>query len=83
VTGIFLSFAWHLRILKKKIENGTCHAKLIFLIAGDFGKYQMWQFTLHILSAVTAGLHMLSLVTVAAVPEHRYQCASFSLLKMY
>ncbi|CAH1373473.1 hypothetical protein MTP99_014862 [Tenebrio molitor] len=38
---------------------------------GDFGKYQMWQFTLHILSAVTAGLHMLSLVTVAAVPEHR------------
>lgn len=38
---------------------------------GDFGKYQAWQFTLHILSAVTAGLNMLSLVTVAAVPDHR------------
>ncbi|XP_066245134.1 organic cation transporter protein [Euwallacea similis] len=38
---------------------------------GDFGKYQAWQFSLHILSAVTAGLNMLSLVTVAAVPEHR------------
>ncbi|KAH1029212.1 hypothetical protein HUJ05_002490 [Dendroctonus ponderosae] len=39
--------------------------------AGDFGKYQGWQFALHILSAVTAGLNMLSLVTVAAVPDHR------------
>jgi len=38
---------------------------------GDFGKYQFFQFILHILSAVTAGMHMLSLVTVAAVPEHR------------
>jgi hypothetical protein len=68
---------------KKKLKMGRVMQKLFFLIAGDFGKYQMWQFTLHILSAVTAGLHMLSLVTVAAVPEHRYQCASFSLLKMY
>ncbi|CAG9765190.1 unnamed protein product [Ceutorhynchus assimilis] len=38
---------------------------------GDFGKYQAWQFTLHILSAVIAGLNMLQLVTVAAIPEHR------------
>ncbi|XP_070504523.1 organic cation transporter protein [Chironomus tepperi] len=38
---------------------------------GDFGRYQGFQFFLHILSAVTAGLHMLSLVTIAAVPEHR------------
>ncbi|CAG9562551.1 unnamed protein product [Danaus chrysippus] len=38
---------------------------------GDFGRYQGLQFFLHILSALTAGLHMLSLVTVAAVPEHR------------
>ncbi|XP_022122113.2 organic cation transporter protein isoform X1 [Pieris rapae] len=38
---------------------------------GDFGKYQAFQFFLHILAAMTAGLHMLSLVTVAAVPEHR------------
>ena len=38
---------------------------------GDFGKYQGFQFFLHILSAVTAGLHMLSLVTIAAEPEHR------------
>jgi hypothetical protein len=38
---------------------------------GDFGRYQGFQFFLHILSAVTAGLHMLSLVTIAAVPDHR------------
>lgn len=38
---------------------------------GDFGRYQGFQFVLHLLAAVTAGLHMLSLVTVAAVPEHR------------
>lgn len=38
---------------------------------GDFGRYQGFQFFLHILSAVTAGLHMLSLVTIAAVPQHR------------
>ncbi|XP_013192131.1 organic cation transporter protein isoform X1 [Amyelois transitella] len=38
---------------------------------GDFGRYQCFQFILHILSALTAGMHMLSLVTVAAVPEHR------------
>lgn len=40
-------------------------------MAGDFGRYQGFQFFLHILSAVTAGLHMLSLVTIAAVPNHR------------
>ncbi|CAG9132740.1 unnamed protein product [Plutella xylostella] len=38
---------------------------------GDFGRYQGFQFFLHILSALTAGMHMLSLVTVAAVPDHR------------
>ncbi|XP_068617280.1 organic cation transporter protein isoform X2 [Battus philenor] len=38
---------------------------------GDFGRYQCFQFILHILAAMTAGIHMLSLVTVAAVPEHR------------
>ncbi|XP_059057509.1 organic cation transporter protein isoform X1 [Achroia grisella] len=38
---------------------------------GDFGRYQCFQFSLHILAALTAGMHMLSLVTVAAVPEHR------------
>ncbi|GBP42317.1 Organic cation transporter protein [Eumeta japonica] len=38
---------------------------------GDFGRYQCFQFVLHILAAMTAGMHMLSLVTVAAVPEHR------------
>lgn len=39
--------------------------------SGDFGRYQGFQFFLHVLSAVTAGLHMLSLVTIAAVPDHR------------
>ncbi|XP_003706502.1 organic cation transporter protein [Megachile rotundata] len=37
---------------------------------GEFGKYQCWQFSLHILGALTAGLHMLTLLTVAAVPSH-------------
>ena len=34
-------------------------------------RYQSLQFFLHILSAIPAGIHMLSLVTVAAVPDHR------------
>jgi len=38
---------------------------------GDFGKYQFGQFCLHLLGAVTAGLHMLTLLTVAAVPAHQ------------
>ncbi|XP_025152602.1 organic cation transporter protein isoform X2 [Harpegnathos saltator] len=38
---------------------------------GDFGKYQSGQFCLHLLGALLAGLHMLSLLTVAAVPPHR------------
>ncbi|XP_022197844.2 organic cation transporter protein [Nilaparvata lugens] len=38
---------------------------------GEFGSYQWRQFLLLILGATTAGLHMLSVVTVAAVPEHR------------
>lgn len=38
---------------------------------GEFGKYQCWQFCLHILGALTAGLHMLTLLTVAAVPPHK------------
>lgn len=40
---------------------------------GEFGKYQAWQFSLHIIGGLTAGLHMLTLLTVAAVPDH--QCA--------
>jgi len=43
----------------------------VFLFPGEFGKYQFLQFFLQVLSGLTAGLHMLSLVTVAAVPEHR------------
>ncbi|BET00756.1 Sugar (and other) transporter [Nesidiocoris tenuis] len=38
---------------------------------GEFGKYQFRQFLLHLLAAFTAGMHMLTLVTVAAVPDHR------------
>ncbi|XP_020287877.1 organic cation transporter protein [Pseudomyrmex gracilis] len=38
---------------------------------GEFGKYQAQQYALHILAALTAGLHMLSLLTVGAVPAHR------------
>ncbi|XP_057331894.1 organic cation transporter protein [Microplitis mediator] len=38
---------------------------------GEFGKYQTFQFSLHVLSGLLAGLHMLTLITVAAVPEHK------------
>nr|CAI5826853.1 unnamed protein product [Callosobruchus analis] len=44
---------------------------------GDFGRYQALQFTLHILSAVTAGLNMVTLVTVAAIPEHRCKIPNY------
>ncbi|XP_060530914.1 organic cation transporter-like protein isoform X2 [Cylas formicarius] len=53
--------------------DGTYDLDALMNHLGDFGNYQAWQFTLHILSAVTAGLNMLSLVTVAAVPDHRCQ----------
>lgn len=43
----------------------------VFLSSGEFGRYQGFQFFLHILSAFAAGMHMLSLVTVGATPEHR------------
>lgn len=39
---------------------------------GEFGKYQARQYCLHILAGLTAGLHMLTLLTVAAVPP--YHC---------
>ncbi|KAL6443876.1 hypothetical protein ACFW04_001720 [Cataglyphis niger] len=38
---------------------------------GEFGKYQLQQYCLHLLAALTAGLHMLSLLMVAAVPPHQ------------
>ncbi|XP_078046701.1 organic cation transporter protein [Augochlora pura] len=38
---------------------------------GEFGKYQCWQFSLHVIGALTAGLHMMTLLTVAAVPPHK------------
>jgi hypothetical protein len=44
---------------------------LFIRFSGEFGRYQGFQFFLHILSALTAGLHMLTLVTIAAVPDHR------------
>lgn len=37
---------------------------------GEFGKYQFRQYCLHLLAALTAGVHMLTLLTVAAVPAH-------------
>jgi len=44
---------------------------VVVVVAGDFGQYQLRQSLLHMLAALTAGLHMLTLVTVAAVPDHR------------
>ncbi|XP_053604864.1 organic cation transporter protein isoform X1 [Plodia interpunctella] len=56
----------HVSIMDKDVALEEMMGKL-----GDFGRYQCFQFILHILSALTAGMHMLSLVTVAAVPDHR------------
>lgn len=44
----------------------------VHMFLGDFGSYQLRQFLLHLMSAFTAGLHMMVLVTVAAVPEYKY-----------
>ena len=44
---------------------------VVIVVAGDFGPYQLRQSLLHMLTALTAGVHMLTLVTVAAVPDHR------------
>ncbi|KAK3925857.1 Organic cation transporter protein [Frankliniella fusca] len=52
----------------KKVDNDL--EELIGFM-GPFGRYQMFQFVLLALASVNAGVHMLSLVTVAAVPEHR------------
>lgn len=59
--------------IRLKVKMGDIDNDLEDLMGhlGDFGKYQSWQFFLHILSALTAGMHMMSLVTVAAVPKHR------------
>ena len=42
------------------------------MFLGDFGSYQLRQFLLNLMSAFTAGLHMMTLVTVAAVPDYKY-----------
>lgn len=42
------------------------------MFSGDFGSYQLRQFLLHLMSAFTAGLHMMVLVTVAAIPDYEY-----------
>lgn len=44
----------------------------INMFLGDFGSYQLRQFLLNLMSAFTAGLHMMALVTVAAVPDYKY-----------
>ncbi|ODN02543.1 Organic cation transporter protein [Orchesella cincta] len=38
---------------------------------GEFGKYQLKQHILHLLTAFLAGMHMLSLTFVAPTPQHR------------
>ncbi|XP_071444216.1 organic cation transporter protein [Hetaerina americana] len=40
-------------------------------LLGEFGPYQMRQFVLLLFAGGTAGVHMLSLVFVAATPDHR------------
>lgn len=54
-----------------KYYQSTHTPPSLIIIPGQFGRYQGFQFFLHILAALTAGLHMLSLVTVASVPTHR------------
>ncbi|KAK4879077.1 hypothetical protein RN001_007223 [Aquatica leii] len=48
----------------------------VFAHLGDFGKYQLMQLTLHLIAATTASIHMLSLQTVGAVPDHRCRIPS-------
>ncbi|XP_045483706.1 organic cation transporter protein-like isoform X2 [Harmonia axyridis] len=38
---------------------------------GDFGPYQQWQYALCVISVIVSGMQMYSLLTVAAIPEHR------------
>jgi len=52
------------------VTETNCNV-IVVVVAGDFGPYQLRQSLLHMLTALTAGLHMLTLVTVAAVPDHR------------
>lgn len=52
----------------KKVDN---QLEELMGYMGPFGRYQFYQFVLLALASVNAGVHMLSLVTVAAVPEHR------------
>ncbi|CAG9858859.1 unnamed protein product [Phyllotreta striolata] len=51
--------------------DGAYDLESLMGLLGDFGKYQAWQYSLHILSALTAGLNMMTLVTVAAIPDFR------------
>jgi hypothetical protein len=53
------------------VTETNCNVIVVVVVAGDFGPYQLRQSLLHMLAALTAGIHMLTLVTVAAVPDHR------------
>lgn len=47
------------------------HLEEMMAHLGEFGRYQAWQYTLHAIAGFTAGLHMMTLMTVAAVPNHK------------
>lgn len=38
---------------------------------GEFGRYQLCQFVLQVLAGFTAGIHMLSMLPISDVPDHR------------
>ncbi|KAK2715488.1 hypothetical protein QYM36_010185 [Artemia franciscana] len=48
------------------LKSTKCHQTL-----GSLGRYQWQQYFLHVLPAFTAGVHMLSQVTVGASPDHK------------
>lgn len=54
------------------IINTNSFETCVHMFLGDFGTYQWRQFLLHLLSAFTAGLHMMTLSTVAAEPAYVY-----------
>ena len=41
------------------------------IATGEFGRYQLIQYVLHLLPALNAGINTLSQVVVGATPQHR------------
>ncbi|CAH1402020.1 unnamed protein product [Nezara viridula] len=49
------------------------HLESLMSHLGEFGKYQLYQCILLIITALTAGMHTLSIVPINGIPNHRCQ----------